>query len=300
MILITTFVRIFSIIHRKMDDIIKTIDPKCSSDWSQQSDKYIKEIMEQDLHARYKKSFICGLVIIHSFCQHCANRGFTGNLPIDYMQHFRLCPTHAKKIDDFSTISYMIQLLDIAPQGWKLLYILQEVWARSYECTKCTGNKLLSSDFFERNGDTSDCSTCELLVLDSIFPALLYTNAPRRMFATLAIDEPNSTPNYKATAHKVGLTRWRTSVWDVLFISGYHISVNDLFKRWLQSILKYRQVRSFFIYFELQNHKSGNLPQRQRYCTEPQIQKYIKKTSWRGHYCMYMCICSCAGADNVS
>lgn len=277
MILITTFIRIFSIIRSKIDEI--KLDAKCSSDWSQLSDEYIKEIMEKDKHTEYRKSFVCGLDIIHSFCQNCALRCFTDNLLVDYMQRVRLCQEHTTLIDKLSTRQKIVQLLDRAPQGQKLLCVLEVVWGSSYKCTLCKESGLLSVEFFQRSRHKSDCSTCELLVLDSIFSALVYAEAPKRMFAALAfsVDESKCPPNFRATAHKVGLTKWlpssETSIWDVLFISGYYnFSDKDCFK--LQSILEGRHVRSFFIYCEFQSLKSED--KAQRYCTEPQIWQYTK------------------------
>lgn len=108
MILITTFIRIFSIIRSKIDEI--KLDAKCSSDWSQLSDDYIKEIMEKDLHAGYRKSFVCGLDIIYSFCQNCALRCFTDNLLVEFMQRVRLCRQHTTLIDKLSALREIVQL----------------------------------------------------------------------------------------------------------------------------------------------------------------------------------------------
>jgi hypothetical protein len=285
MILITTFIRIFSKVCSKISD--SKLDTTPVSKWRQLSAAYVKEIMEEQLHEGHRKTIICGLGIIYNFCQNSAIRVFTGNERIvEYLQRLELCEEHTKEMDDRSLKLTEISDDSTAPHGQTLLEILEVVCESTYTCKKCQGKGLLSSesdsaDFFKQSKYENDCSACELLILDSIFSALVYENALRRMFAalTVSVDERHRTSELKDTFHEYGLTQslWTSAppIRDVLFISGYRLSGNKTFERWLQRVLDSRCVRSFFIYYRKQVECHKPADQQEHYCTEPQILKYI-------------------------
>ena len=272
MILITLFIRIFSLINTKVDEF----NIRCVAEWAGLCKNLIRNIGEGC--EGYAESMIYGLTTIRELCLRCSLRGYTTNQSemIEHVRELRLCEKHKQKLDIGGDLMLAV-LLDKAQRGQRLLHVHKVLLNKILKCKSCQNLIPGPVESLKTCASQDDCNMCELLVLDSIFAAIVYKNAPQRMFAVLSFSMDSRDGTLATVCQENNLTRWmsitnpKVTVCDLFFISGWEVSEVTVLESWLQRVLKKRHERSFYILPDYQIKKEH------RHCTEPQMNRYILK-----------------------